>query len=266
MGKVAPNLLELIGAYLFVDEGFWNCFEERLASFDADNVIDHAEQFLVSYGAEDWRGAYHHDFEYEIGQIVDGLSAQLHTHFAEWIRGLQLPQSGSLVRCVDPSARFLSFNYTSTLQTLYDVSDANVLHIHGRAAAPDDQIVLGHGWKRSATDMLRGRMNEDTDTRVAGGYELIDDYFAKTFKPTQKLVDSHRDRFDRLSNVSEVIVLGLGHSLADVDAPYFHEIVDRISSATWTVSCYQEPSLEQTRLAGFGVPAGFAEFARLALL
>lgn len=64
IAEVAPDLLELINEYLFVDEDFWNCFESRLATFDPDNVIDHAEQFLVPYGADDWSDAAHHDFEY----------------------------------------------------------------------------------------------------------------------------------------------------------------------------------------------------------
>lgn len=266
VGQVAPDLLDLVNNYLCVDEDFWNCFEERLASFDSDSVIDHAEQFLVSYGAEEWSDAYHHDFEYEIEQIVDGLSAQLHARFAEWVRSLQIPQSGivPLVRCVDPSAQFLSFNYTSTLQVLYGVPDAQILHIHGRAASLDDEIVLGHGWERSTADGLRSQVNEDTDTRVAGGYGLIDDYFERTFKPTKKLIERHCPWFDSLSNLSEVIVLG--HSLADVDAPYFREIIYRIPSAQWTVSCYLEPSLEQASLAKLGVPAGRAAFAPLATL
>src|SRR5690606_26607341 len=97
------------------------------------------------------------------------------------------------------------------------------------------------------------QVNEDTDTRVAGGYQLIDDYFAGTFKPTGRLIERHRAQFDSLRDVSEVVVLG--HSLADVDAPYFREIVMRIRpSATWTVSCHSEPSLEQARLEALGVP------------
>lgn len=267
VGEVAPDILELIDDYLFVDEDFWNCFEARLATFDSDNVIDHAEQFLVPYSAEDWSDAFHHDFEYEIEQVVDGLSRKLRSRFAEWIRGLPTPQPGSvpLVRCVDPTARFLSFNYTPTLQRLYGVPDPNVLHIHGRSSDPDGDIVLGHGWERMSDEMLRREVNADTDTRVAGGYQLIDDYFADTFKPTERLIERHRAQFDGLCDVSEVVVLG--HSLADVDAPYFREIITRIRpAATWTVSCHSEPSLEQARLEALGVPGHLARFAPLSTL
>lgn len=262
-----PDIVRLIDEYLFVDEDFWNCFEARLATFDFDNVIDHAEQFLVSYGAEDWSDAFHHDFEYEIEQVVGGLSRRLHTRFAEWIRSLPIPEAGAvpLVSCVDPAARFLSFNYTPTLQRLYGVPDCNVLHIHGRSSDPNDEIVLGHGWERPPEDMLVCEVNEDTDTRVAGGYRLIDEYFADTFKPTERLIERYRAQFDGLRDVSEVIVLG--HSLADVDAPYFHEIIARtLPSASWTVSCYMEPSVEMERLAALCVSPRLATFAPLSTM
>ncbi|BBB12888.1 AbiH family protein [Sphingopyxis sp. FD7] len=75
--NVDPASWRTICEYLFVDKDFWACFEERLASFDEDAIIDYAEQFLVSYGADDWSDAYHHDFEYEIEQVVDALSRKL---------------------------------------------------------------------------------------------------------------------------------------------------------------------------------------------
>lgn len=262
-----PDIVRLIDEYMFVDEDFWNCFEARLATFDADNVIDYAEQFLVSYGAEDWSDASHHDFEYEIKEVVDGLSRRLHTRFARWIRSLPIPDAGAVppVRCVDPAARFLSFNYTPTLQRLYGVPDRNVLHIHGRSSDPADGIVLGHGWERTAEDMLAREVDEDTDTRVAGGYRLIDEYFADTFKPTKRIVERYRAEFDSLGDVTEVIVLG--HSLADVDAPYFREVISRTpASTTWTVSCYLEPSVEMERLEALGVPLHLASFAPLSAM
>src|SRR3954454_534840 len=71
LASADPSILRLIREYLFVDEDFWNCFETRLATFDSDNVIQYAEQFLVPYSADEWRDAYHHDFEYEIQQVVE---------------------------------------------------------------------------------------------------------------------------------------------------------------------------------------------------
>lgn len=259
-----PTASRLIHDYLYVDKDFWNCFEERLASLDYDSVIDYAENFLVGYGADDWSDAYHHDFEYEIEQIVDGLSRQLRLSFATWIRSLQTPLPGAFtpVRCIDPTASFLSFNYTSTLQRLYGVPDANVTHIHGRSSNDDAEIIIGHGWERQANDLLSCQVDEETDVRVAGGYQLIDDYFAGTFKPTEQIIERHRPYFDSITEVSEICVLG--HSLAEVDAAYFWEILDRIDRHTtqWTVSYHTEPTVEQERFSCFDVDSKLVRFVQ----
>lgn len=265
LNNVDSTVSRFIRDYLFVDEDFWSCFEERLGSFDSDNVIDHAEGFLASYGDDDWSDAYHHDFEYEIEQIVEGLSTKLRARFAEWIRLLPTPAPGSFspVRCIDPRARYLSFNYTPTLQRLYGVPDRYVTHIHGRSSQADSKIVIGHGWERQADELLARQIDEDTDVRVAGGYRLIDDYFADTFKPTDRIIEQHRSFFDELVDVSEILVLG--HSLADVDAPYFWEILKRINrhAARWTISCYIDSAAERERFARFGIAPHLVQFARL---
>ncbi|MBD3772304.1 MAG: bacteriophage abortive infection AbiH family protein [Rhodobacteraceae bacterium] len=262
-----PAVARLINDYLFVDENFWNCFEERLATFDSDLVIDHAEQFLMPYSAEDWSDAYHHDFEYEIGEVVRGLSNTMRSRFAEWIRMLPIPVPGAAptVRCIDLAATFLTFNYTPTLQQLYGVPDDQVLHIHGRAADPDSAIVLGHGWERRTEEMMTPAIDENTDTRVAEGYHLIDGYFADTFKPTAQILAQNRTWFDRLAGVSDVWVLG--HSLADVDAAYLHEIAHRVAPSTrWTVSYHGNDSHARAQIASFGVAANLATYAPLASL
>jgi hypothetical protein len=264
---VDPTTFSLIHDYLSVDQDFWNCFEERLATFDSDLIIDHANEFLVPYSTEDWSDAYHHDFEYEIEQVVQGLSSKMRGRFAKWIRTLNIPAQGAvpLISCIDPASRFLNFNYTPTLQQLYGVPDANVLHIHGSSLNPDSDIVLGHGWKRSAEEMLSRHIDEETDTRVAGGLRQIDNYFADTFKPTEKIIADNRAFFDGLAGTTKILVLG--HSLAEVDAIYFEEIVKRVNpSARWVISYHEEPSRERDSFAQFGVPEPFVEFARLTSL
>lgn len=261
------KVFELIRDYLFVDKDFWNCFEDRLATFDSDLVVDHAENFLVSYGAEDWSDAYHHDFEYEIEQIVNGLSRTMRKHFTEWIRELPIPLLGTvpLVNCIDRRARFLNFNYTPTLQSLYGVHPGRVLHIHGSAVDPASSIVLGHGWERQADELLTGRADEDTDPRVAGGFRLIDDYFADTFKPTKEILAQNQAFFDGLVDVTDVFILG--HSLADVDTLYIAEIANKVPvTARWTISCYKTPETERHRFSGYGVNEEQVRFAPLSIL
>jgi hypothetical protein len=139
---------QVVERYFDVDAEFWSAFEERLAAFDSDTLTDDASDFLISYFAEDWKDAYHHDYQFETNQVVKGISETLRSRFAEWIRQLPLPTPlaiAPLRLSVDPSATFLNFNCTPSLQRLHGVPKANILHIHGAACEPNARLILGHG-------------------------------------------------------------------------------------------------------------------------
>ena len=84
---------DVVEKYFDVNAQFWAEFEEHLASFDSDLLIEDASDFLVSYAAEDWSDAYHHDYQYEIEQAVGAISKTLRLRFAEWISAAQDPSA-----------------------------------------------------------------------------------------------------------------------------------------------------------------------------
>lgn len=94
---------------------------------------------------------------------------------------------------------------------------------------------------------------------------MIDQYFADTFKPTASIIEQYRSHFDALGCIEEIVVLG--HSLSDVDAPYFAEIIERVSPSTrWSVSYHIDPSREQENFARFGISPNLVMFAPLQTL
>ncbi|MBQ2262463.1 MAG: hypothetical protein II336_13960 [Loktanella sp.] len=112
-----------------------------------------------------------------------------------------------------------------------------VLHIHGSLLGEASEIVLGHGWEPESREKLPSHINEDTDTRVAGGYNLIDDYFSETFKPTEKIIERNRAFFESLHDVTEVFVLG--HGMAEFDRFYYFEILNFVPKSTrWPPPSY----------------------------
>ena len=242
----------------------WADLENNLEHFDIDQLLEHGSNFLPSYGADDWSDSGHHDFEYELDRVIRSLSAGLHKNFVHWLGTLSIPtQIASPVRLIDPQAKFLNFNYTPTIQSLYGA--ANVLHIHGSLADASSHIVLGHGWTPSAKDRWEGRIDEDTDTRVAGGYRLIDEYFRETFKPTAEIIQRNQAFFAGLNNLSDVYVFG--HGLADVDGPYFAEMLKHLpDDVQWTIS-YHGGDREREKIEAaaikIGIPTGRARFAFL---
>jgi len=257
---VDPNLHRLFENYFSFD-GNWADFENTLAHLDVDLILDEASTYLVSYSADDWSDAFHHDYQYEINHIVSSLSEELKNRFTEWICQLTIPTTSS---CQVPlldlplHARYLTFNYTNTLQKLYAVSPDRVTYIHNYAAGPDSDLVLGHGINpKTIASLNAGADLEDQDTRVTQANECIDEYFSRTYKPTDRVISAHQDFFDSLSGVTRIYVLG--HSLSEVDWPYFALIAEKtkVSDPHWIASYYDEAKVQLMKEAfsEFGLSA-----------
>jgi hypothetical protein len=201
---------DLVDRYFAVEDDFWFEFEDRLATFDADTLIEEASDFLASYATEDWSDAFHHDYEYEVGKVVKALSVTMKARFAEWISQLPIPEAsaieGKLIH-LDPNATFLNFNYTPSLARLYSVPDANILHIHGSSKDLPENLVLGHGWSPQQKGSLNTGIDfEATDPRVMRGNEIIDQYFKTTFKPTDAVINRNQTFFRGLGLIEQIFV------------------------------------------------------------
>jgi hypothetical protein len=239
----------------------WSSLESALAEVDVDSIIDDLSHFMPSYNADDWSDAGHHDFQYEVEQVVERLSAELRARFGEWVRTLAIPTPSTakkVFKRVDADAVFLTFNYTSTLQDLYAVPEEHVLHIHGEARMQDSELILGHAWNPGQRKSLNDRDDiEEVDTRLMEAHSILDDYFSQTFKPSEKLIHQHQVFFDQLDAVDTVYVLG--HSLSNVDLPYIQALlrIPKVAAARWHVACRKEEerSNKRHRLIEIGVVA-----------
>lgn len=239
----------------------WNELESALAGVDVVNIIDDLGQFMPSYGDEDWTDAGHGDFQYEVQQLVERLSIQLRAVFGQWVRTLPVPTPATATKRlqgIDLDAAFLTFNYTATLEDLYGVPNAHVLHIHGQAKDLDKDLVLGHAWNPAERSSLNDVPDiEDMDTRLMEANDILDGYFSEMFKPSDELIREHHAFFEGLDKIEVVRVLG--HSLSDVDYPYFKALLKTpsIANAHWWVACRSESEHQSkvARLAEFGLDA-----------
>ena len=258
----------VVERHLGVGADFWAEFEKRLADLDTDSVIDYASSWLKSYGREDWSDAYHHDYQYEIDRVVEAILTTLRLRFGEWIRQLRIPDPSEIARTrlpVDGSATYLNFNYTPSLQRLYGVPDARILHIHGAAMDADARLVLGHARQPEKNpDPYRFERNpEAADMRVVEGEGRIDGYFRETFKPTAEIIRDNAAFFGNLSPVGRIFVMG--HSVSRVDHPYFREVIRNIDAGrvTWKISYFDDLKALRERVAELSIAAHLVEFTRL---
>ncbi|WP_413505743.1 bacteriophage abortive infection AbiH family protein [Photobacterium phosphoreum] len=239
-------VFDTVDKFLSIDER-WSDFEEALGNLDVDHLENDASNCLASYGDDDWSDSGHHDYEYELTKNVEALSLELYEHFCEWINTVDIPNNSTLLN-LKSHAQFLTFNYTQTLTELYSIPDSNVLHIHGSIDDPSNEIVLGHGWAPEDRTQLTSHIDENTDTRIASGYQIVDKYFSRTYKSTNSAIKQNERFFSSLSDLRDIYILG--HSMSYVDFEYFRIIVSQVNSETnWYISFHKPEdkiSLSQT--------------------
>ncbi|MFA0145340.1 bacteriophage abortive infection AbiH family protein [Vibrio lentus] len=235
-----------------ISDPLWSNFEHNLSLLDTVTVLEAFEDYLPDYSSDDFRDRDRYSFEIEMERVLDQLTTDLYACFKNFILSVRLATlEPKLAVNLDHEALYLTFNYTNTLNHYYGISDDNVLFIHEKAQEDEIELVLGHGVDpKNFEEQLAvppAELSEEEydewcqyqadqyDYSYQRGKDMINRYFTTTFKGTGKIIDMNSKFFDSLSNVEEVLILG--HSLADVDLPYFRKIVSSINpNIKWTVS------------------------------
>lgn len=254
-----------------MSDPLWSEFEKSMSLLDKNSVLEANTDAMPSYSSDDFRDRDRYTFLIEMERILGLLTTELYKAFEEFILAVQFPMfdHGRSVN-IDRDAVYLTFNYTDTLSQYYAVPDENILFIHGKANTHVGELILGHGvapenFKEKPAEPPSGLSDEDLerwmdyqselyDYSFELGKDAINQYFSATFKGTDQVIKNNEDFFAKLGNVDEVYVLG--HSLADVDLPYFKKLVQSVRpDAKWVVTFY-DPDDEKKHgdtLKGFGI-------------
>lgn len=159
---------------------------------------------------------------------------------------------------INKNALFLSFNFTESLETKYDIPFQNITNIHNSVLDESKEIVLGHSrnytYETYESDVMKVPLDTDENTLIKEAAADIYMYFTKMFKPTNKIIVENQAFFNKLNCINDVHVYG--HSISEVDLPYFKEITKNIKpNSKWTVSYYkpEEKNKFKETLVSIGV-------------
>jgi len=260
------EMLDTLYRYYFTegDQDLWSDFEHNLANLDKDALLEDLSEYLPDISSDDFSDRDWHSSGIESTKYLTMLTTSLRYEFSRFILNAETKVIDKVVLLdVDPSAKFFSFNYTSTLEKHYDILPQNVLHIHG-IANEEDRIVLGH-----ATDpamFIEQKVNLTPPEGISGKkleywhewmsdqhdpqYEsLVDDvnsYFSSSFKNTNRIIKECSEYFNSLCKIKEIYILG--HSMSDVDLSYFEKLVASLHpKCHWYVSYHGDE--EEQRIA-----------------
>lgn len=234
----------------FFDDQEWSKFEENLGLFDEDNFRESAAFEPIM---DDMIESSKHVNGYndEISQKVDELVGDIESAFTAWIRGIDVSQAKAFME-FPKGFKFINFNYTSTLQDVYSVPDEDVLHIHGKARR---DVIFGHG-KGNGKQSSSMVTNDDKPWFVES-YQTLASVTDKFRKPVNKILEEHREHLEKYGDVAKIIVLG--HSINEIDIPYFKCILNAYPDAewrNWNHKGYENDGVSDTHdnLLSLGVP------------
>lgn len=228
------------------------------------DTIRHWKDFETAFG-EITFDRYKRAFQERYGSLpsTDAITSMQSTEFADYIGqffGLRQnhvsPNSPNLfsewIDTIDLSAVqaqfffpenswFITFNYTETLQQVYGLQEPGVYHIHGKRGDPDNKIVVGHGLnvESVATDIDAPSENNPSNP----WYQL----YREAQKPVHGRMGINRSLDAKIrsifrdligNNTSSVNIFVFGHSLSEVDKPYFETLVKHLPHASWRFSYF----------------------------
>lgn len=242
-------------------EDLWADFEESLAYLDDEAMLVTLNDWMDIFDVKE-----QHDDDFSAADFFMASEAamaptytimeELPKQFRKWIVTLKPTISNTpLKQLINTAARFINFNYTEFLETIYGVSKQNIFYIHGERRDKNKELILGHSdmasdesgsdSSESKSDQLRMKNQTTYDLYATAGYQL-GNYYSSTAKKSNDVIEANKATFIAFADIDTVVVIG--HSLSVVDYPYFKEIIKmnrKSSNMKWFISWYSAGDIKR---------------------
>lgn len=268
------NGVESSGGFL------WSEFEVALAHLDYETILEDYSDYLASPGSEDFRDRDWGAFQIEIERVVDEITINLFRAFQEFILAVMYPSHvDNKILALEKDSFYLNFNYTDTLGKLYNIPNANIQYIHNQASV-DNELILGHGIEPKTFERAPPKppenmsseeherwmdmMSDNYDYSFELGQDEIMTYFSKSHKDTKSIINEKENFFQSVKNVNEIFVLG--HSLSEIDKPYFDKLFKSVrNDSIWRVTyhCDEEKLSHEEMLINIGIRKNLIDLIKM---
>lgn len=218
----------------------WCDLEKALGNLDFQAAFNTTtEDVELEDGHE---GRYQAQMEDAPEYALEMMFAAFHKVFDDWVNHIDTDvEPLSNIDNFDENGRFLSFNYTDTLEKVYSIPRERINYIHGRRNS-NDEIIVGHCNIVNANSYL----SDDPAIYEYQGYENIAQKVNEQRKSVNDIIRNNKDYWKTLNGVNKVVVYG--HSLSEVDMAYFHEIVTNVTDdCEWYFSIHYKGLCSKVR-------------------
>lgn len=228
--------------YQSCKDDIWSDFENLLGCPDFNTLEEIFDGYAPDYLSD--RESDRDSIIYQV-ELNGNLQNALYEFADEADDSLRNIQANDLIeQILDSDGCYINFNYTHTLEEIYDIPREQILHIHGEVG--EDNLVLGYPKGNFTPEKYaydaRGKgsgpyikieiedyINSIEDYYVRTAYEELIDKCKSFYKEIK--IDLLKDFLDKNQcKIEEIIVYG--HSCA-IDFDYFTYLNTRYSNACW---------------------------------
>lgn len=174
--------------------------------------------------------------------------------FFEWINTIDLSavqKKNPYLSIIDGENDIaISFNYTETLEKVYEMKASNICYVHGqREMNPVLQMkkkMLSFGKENS--NLVVGFGKKYVRNKKMAKKKLL---LMSLFKDTEKIIYAHKDFFDKIAYLDIKEIYSFGFSFSDVDIPYINKICNELNrksgtkKMTWFITPYGRNSFKK---------------------
>lgn len=217
------DIIETIdNTFGYTDDDWWRHFEENLASAETLRIAtEEAFQNYPNFGSDDFRDRDWYVAELSVERKMEKAYNDIMESFHKWV--MQLPNGNvdKKIRIHKDDAIFMSFNYTNTLEYLYGIPPERILYIHGKAGS-DEELILGHGLTSAEIEKRMGERIDEGDYVNQRAKDAAVSCVSDHKKDVKNIIEKNNKWFSSLSSIKDIHIYG--HSLGDVDLPYYRKI------------------------------------------
>ena len=199
-------------------------YEEYFEDYDLSEAInsdDDDEMFRVAHNREDISS----DLRYCVRNIK--------SLFSEWINEVDIDVLGQkrYKELFSDDSLFLSFNYTKTLENVYQIDTSSICHIHGTI---NQEIYFGHGCDSNPYD--------SDDFELLGIDFELSQLFDELRKNVYECYKNNICFFNRIKHSNITDIYSIGFSFSEVDLFYIKIICDLLQTdkITWHLTEYDK--------------------------
>lgn len=231
------RLIGLMDTFFSNQRDVWGDIEKALGEYDEDSILEYCkpdEEIDYDHPTRSM-AAVEDSPEWIFRPVLDEFTEA----FKDWVNSIDIANAKK-VRELPVECKYLTFNYTETLETIYGIPESNILHIHGSRIL-DKEYIIGHNNFRNPDEAYN---DESQMLYLQEAWSKIIGWMNDLVKDSTSIIQQNKGFFYNLANIKKVIVYG--HSFYEVDWPYMEEIVKHIGTVKpWIISYYSQKDLEQ---------------------